>query len=132
MTTLTGKEVLEIDALLLENKMTLTAIGNRYNVSRATILAIKSGKNWSHLTHRKFERHLVGDLLGEIWIPIIGYEDSYQVSNYGRVKNVKFDNVTLKEPTINDGHPTLWLYKNNVRKTVRVKDIIATAFILIH
>ena len=90
MTTLTGKEVLEIDALLLENKMTLTAIGNRYNVSRATILAIKSGKNWSHLTHRKFERHLVGDLLGEIWIPIIGYEDSYQVSNYGRVKNVKF------------------------------------------
>ena len=29
------------------------------------------------------------DLIDEVWLPIIGYEGKYEISNYGRVKNVK-------------------------------------------
>lgn len=44
------KEVLEIAALLEENNMMQKDIAKKYNVHKATISAIKTRKNWKHLT----------------------------------------------------------------------------------
>ena len=35
----------------------------------------------------------------EIWKPVVGYENIYQVSNLGNVKNIEKN--TLKKPTLN-------------------------------
>ena len=47
---LTTNQVLEIIQLLLEHKMTIQAIANKYHVSKFAIESIKYKKTWKHLT----------------------------------------------------------------------------------
>lgn len=54
---LTEREVKEILVLVLEHKMTKQEIANRYNVSFATIKAIRSGRNWLYLTKDIFNKY---------------------------------------------------------------------------
>lgn len=54
---LTEKEVRDILVLVLEHKKTKQEIADMYNVSFATIKAIRSGRNWRHFTKDIFEKY---------------------------------------------------------------------------
>lgn len=41
--------------------------------------------------------------LEEVWLPILGYEDRYEVSNLGKVKSLK-SNVILRGQSTKDGY----------------------------
>lgn len=64
----------------------------------------------------------------EIWKNIDGYENKYQISNFGRVRNCK-KNLILK-PIINKfGYLKINLYSNKKMKTYLIHRLVAQAFI---
>ncbi len=83
------------------------------------------------------------DLDGEIWKDVVGFENEYQVSNYGRVKNkerlvthyatetgVRILKSRIRKLSINgEGYHHVRLSKNNIVKTIRVHKMVADAFL---
>ena len=76
----------------------------------------------------------------EIWKPIKGYEELYEISNIGRVKSLpkvvdlgfaKQNRVEKFLRPIPDGKGYLmvWLFKNQVKKMWKVHRLVADAFI---
>jgi hypothetical protein len=75
----------------------------------------------------------------EIWLPIKGYEDYYEVSNFGRIKSlnrVVGDRVRIELPErimkMSKNEAGYWmvdLYKKSKRTTNRVHRLVAEAFI---
>lgn len=70
----------------------------------------------------------------EIWRPVVGYENLYEVSNLGRVKSLKRKNVPndriLKHLQIAGGYIGVTLCdKKAVKKCFRVHRLVAIAFI---
>lgn len=64
----------------------------------------------------------------EIWKEILGYERTYEVSNFGRVRNIRTGKI-LKPTNDKDGYLQLVLSKNGTRKTVKVHRLVAYAFL---
>jgi hypothetical protein len=64
----------------------------------------------------------------EIWMDIPNYENKYQVSNLGRVKNVKHGNL-LSDRLTDRGYNTAVLYLNGKPKTFKVHRLVAFTFI---
>lgn len=64
----------------------------------------------------------------EEWKSIPNYEEFYDVSSLGRVKN-KLNNTILKQSTDNCGYLVLNLKKDCIRKTKRVHQLVAMAFL---
>lgn len=81
------------------------------------------------------------DLEGEIWKDVVGWESSYSVSNFGRIKSKartragKNDtesivSVKIKKTYIDeDGYERVSLYENNKTKLLGVHRIVAEAFL---
>ena len=79
--------------------------------------------------------------MDEIWKPIEGYEDLYQVSSYGRVKSndrteicknglVRFREGKILKPHQNyNGYLWVSLCKNDKRKKNKIHRLVAQAFI---
>lgn len=65
--------------------------------------------------------------LGEVWKDIKNYEDEYEVSNLGRVRNKKTKKI-LKPCLDKKGYPMVKLYKNGKAKTKRVHQLVWEAF----
>jgi len=65
----------------------------------------------------------------EIWKDISGYDGKYRISNYGRVKSLKYRNDKLLSIGICNGYEIIGLWKNNKVKTIAVHRLVATAFI---
>ncbi len=70
----------------------------------------------------------------EEWRNVVGYEDLYAVSNCGRVKRTKQSPGTrpgmiLSAAKNSDGYLSLGLYKDGVRKSVKVHALVVKAFI---
>ena len=65
----------------------------------------------------------------EIWKPVIGYDGLYEVSDIGRVRNIK--TAGIKRATINkhDNRPFMLLWRRNKAKAVRVHRLVLFAFI---
>lgn len=75
----------------------------------------------------------------ELWKPIYGYENFYEVSNFGNVrsfpkvvrsgrgKTIK-KSVALKPQRRQHGYLAVWLYANGTRKQVSVHRLVAEAF----
>ena len=63
----------------------------------------------------------------EVWLPVIGYEDLYEVSNKGRVRNSR-KKILKQQP---DGYKLLYLkvclYKDGKMKNKRVHRLVAKA-----
>lgn len=66
--------------------------------------------------------------MSEIWKPILGYEN-YQVSSFGRVKNTKFNKEILLKAKTTTKYLTVNLYKDNVKKTRNIHQLVAIAFL---
>lgn len=76
----------------------------------------------------------------EIWKDVKGYEGSYQVSNFGRVKslekiaiNVVYGEQRLKEKILKQikewtGYYHVNLYNNSIRRTHKVHRLVLTSF----
>jgi hypothetical protein len=74
----------------------------------------------------------------EIWKPIAGYEDTYEVSNHGRVRSIdRIDaighhrkSVVLKQkPNRENGYLHVSLFGNGVTKRLNVHRLVALAFV---
>ena len=66
----------------------------------------------------------------ELWKDIKNYEGHYQVSNFGRVKSIKFGKeIILKPVTDRHGYLIVGLWKNNKQKTYKVHRLVMEAFI---
>ena len=61
----------------------------------------------------------------EIWKDVIGYEGSYQVSNLGRVKSLKFNRKNILRPSVN----ARGYLQVNIGKTINVHKLVAIAFL---
>ena len=64
----------------------------------------------------------------EIWKDTKGYERLYQVSNFGRIRNIKFNRIR-KLGKNRYGYPMVNLYYKGVSKNISVHRIVAMAFI---
>ena len=64
----------------------------------------------------------------EIWRDIIGYENLYQVSNWGRVRSLKSGKI-LRPAKNSKGYLRVGLYKDGKRKNYKVHRLVAEAFL---
>jgi len=67
--------------------------------------------------------------LREIWLPIKGYEDRYEVSNMGRVKSIKNGKNKILKPTIRTRDYLAVNLSNKTAKTINVHTLVAIAFL---
>ena len=65
----------------------------------------------------------------EYWKPVVGYEGHYQVSNFGRVKSIKFGKEIILKQHIRRGYYSVVLSKNGILKRYSVHRLVAEAFI---
>lgn len=66
----------------------------------------------------------------EYWKPVVGYEGHYQVSNFGRVKSIKFGKGRILKPTTNlYGYLFVKLCKDGKVKPFTVHRLVAEAFL---
>lgn len=64
----------------------------------------------------------------EIWKDIKGYENIYQVSNFGNVKNTRTNRI-IKSKKNSKGYMLVGLYKDGERKNFYVHRLVAIAFL---
>jgi len=64
----------------------------------------------------------------EIWMPVPGFKNCYEISNQGRIRNIKTGK--FKKPTIDkkDGRPSVLLWRENKYKLCRVGRLVLRAF----
>lgn len=68
----------------------------------------------------------------EIWKPVVGYEDFYEVSNFGRVKSLPrkwAKGGMLKPSPVGHGYLRVCLCKNGKRERVKVHQLVMEAFV---
>ena len=67
-------------------------------------------------------------IMEELWLPIIGYEGLYDVSNLGRIRNSRTNKI-LRLGKHRQGYKLVSLYKNKKEKTFLAHRLVAMAFI---
>jgi hypothetical protein len=76
----------------------------------------------------------------EEWKDIMGYENLYQISNFGRIKSLErikqigkyffhFNEIIMKLQTDSHGYKTVWLHKNGKGKNWKVHILVAKHYI---
>ena len=71
-----------------------------------------------------------GIMKKEYWKPVVEYEGLYEVSNWGRVKSLKFGKERiLKQGKYKYGYLYVVLSKNGILKAFKVHRLVAEAFI---
>jgi hypothetical protein len=68
-------------------------------------------------------------LSNEIWNPILGYENLYEISNFGNINGLKFKTRKKIASLDKDGYKVITLWKNNKTTYYRVHRLVAQAFI---
>ena len=69
-------------------------------------------------------------MIKEYWKPVVGYEGLYMVSNWGRVKSIKFGKERILKPgTNNYGYLLVKLCKDGKVKAFTVHRLVAEAFL---
>ena len=74
-----------------------------------------------------------GIMKKEYWKPVVGYEGLYEVSNFGRVKSLKFGKERILKQSKNKktkhGYYVVCLSKNGIVKNYLVHRLVAQAFL---
>ena len=66
----------------------------------------------------------------EVWCPIKGFENIYEVSDQGRVRSLKFGKERILKPgKIQNGYLKVNLWKNGEMKQCKVHRLVAQTFI---
>jgi hypothetical protein len=65
----------------------------------------------------------------ELWNPVLGFENLYQVSNEGRVMSLKCNRTKLMKTPLSCGYPIVCLVKDKVKYVMRVHRLVADAFL---
>ena len=68
-------------------------------------------------------------MIKEYWKPVVGYEGLYMVSNWGRVKSIKFGKERILKQNIRRGYYYVGLSKNGIVKNYSVHRLVAEAFL---
>ena len=69
-------------------------------------------------------------MMKEIWKDIEGYDGIYQVSNFGRVRSLKWGKVKFLKPIDNKyGYLIVTLCKNSISKKYKVHRLVTQAFL---
>jgi predicted XRE-type DNA-binding protein len=63
----------------------------------------------------------------EIWMGVVGYENNYMISNFGRVKNVKTGRI-LKQNKVK-GYNAVGLCKNRQQETLYIHRLVMENFV---
>lgn len=115
-----------------EDNISFEKLGIKYNIDRKKLRNMV--RNYEHLIEVK-------SLEGEVWKPVIGFEDFYLVSNKSRVKSVdRFVEYTngkavnhkgklIKPNKKKNKYVNIMLCKEGVEFTKRVHRLVAEAFI---
>ena len=62
-----------------------------------------------------------------VWLPIIGYDGYYEVSDCGKVYSIRRD-ILMKKSVNNRGYPVITLRKNGVSKQYTIHSLVCIAF----
>lgn len=65
----------------------------------------------------------------EIFVPIVGYEGHYEISNYGNVKSLKRNRVLIMSPSISQGYRLVSLCLEGISNSHRVARLVALHFV---
>jgi hypothetical protein len=70
----------------------------------------------------------------EIWKPVVGFEQLYEVSNFGRIKTLPkkgFKKIVIRKTgtDVRNGYVTITLRKNNIPITKRIHSLVVEAFL---
>jgi hypothetical protein len=64
----------------------------------------------------------------EIWMDVVGYENNYMISNFGKIKNVNTGRIL--SPGLNSrGYYTVTLYKKGECKSATIHRLLLSAFL---
>jgi hypothetical protein len=64
----------------------------------------------------------------ELWKSVPNYEEIYEISNFGRLRNIKKDCI-VKGSKNKDNYIVVGLYKNKQQKTFMIHQLVAMAFL---
>lgn len=67
-------------------------------------------------------------LVTENWLPVVGYEGAYEVSDLGRVRSLNRRKVVMR-PSVSGGRPKVNLWLGNERSTHTVYRLVLNAFV---
>ena len=65
----------------------------------------------------------------ETWLPVIGYEGIYEVSDHGNVRTVKTGKIKAPQKCKKTDHQWVMLWKDNTQKNMRIHRLVMFAFI---
>lgn len=67
----------------------------------------------------------------EVWNDVVGYKGLYRVSNFGRVRSLKFGNSKILKPILNArGYFQVTLCKDGIPKNINIHKLVQFAFFL--
>jgi hypothetical protein len=73
---------------------------------------------------------LSGDLYGELWRPVVGWENRYEVSNLGRVRGSRRNGESvLSQRSLRSAKPYVLLYKNSRVARRPIERLVIEAFV---
>jgi hypothetical protein len=108
--------------------------GRELNIHAQSISAVALGKlqstggfKWKYVKSKKKTETSLENQLNEIWLPIVGYELLYEISNLGRVKSL-LNNIILSQ-TQSSEYRRVVLTNNKIRKNKLVHRLVAETFI---
>jgi HNH endonuclease/NUMOD4 motif len=70
----------------------------------------------------------VDAVMNENWLPIVGYEGQYEISDLGNVWSEKRNVILINHPKPPYGYLCVKLCKNGVKKSFRIHNLVLTAF----
>ena len=69
------------------------------------------------------------DMPAEIWKPVVGFEKCYEVSNFGRIMNIRTGKILVSNSVKSNGYYIKCLQDNGRKKYITIHRMVATAFL---